>query len=76
MTIVSRHIFINAPLSEVWAAVADFKMEYPWWTVDTKCHVLTEVTTGVGAKRPLKYDEGNYSVEEIVEWNPPHALVV
>lgn len=78
MTVVSRQIFINAPLPVVWAAFSDIDSIGLWRSSYSMSRqiVLTEATTGVGAKRRFEYDDGGYSVEEVVEWNPPHGLVL
>ena len=78
MTVVSREIFIDAPQTEVWAAfsyigeVGIWRSKYSM----SRSIILTEATTGVGAKRRQEFDDGGYSVEEIIEWNPPNSMVL
>lgn len=75
-SVVSQEIFINAPLAIVWDALADIRLIGRWRSKSTRCRLLTGVTTGVGARRRLESDEGGYSIEEVVEWDPLYALVL
>lgn len=77
MTTVSRQIFINAPLAMVWAVITDIRLIGRWRSKATRCRLLTEATTGLGVRRHLENeDDCGWSIEEVVEWEPPHVLVL
>ncbi|MGH7827730.1 MAG: SRPBCC family protein [Candidatus Binatia bacterium] len=73
MRIVSQHIVISADLPIVWAVVADIGSAAIWNRSAATFRILTEGRGGGGTKWRIDYDDGEYTVEEIVEWDPPIA---
>ena len=60
---------INAPVSEVWAALADIGGIYRWNPGVQGSHVTTEQAEGVGACRRCDLGGKNYLDEKVVKWD-------
>lgn len=76
MSSFSTDIKINAPVDNVWAALADIGNIYQWNPGVVSSHTTTEETTGMGACRYCNLGGKNYLDEEVVEWQEGKRLTM
>lgn len=76
LTGISESVVINAPVSTVWAVLADFP-NVANWTDSVKTSVQTsDAATGVGATRSCDLAPMGAIKERIVEFEPEHKMVI
>ncbi len=73
MSTVTRQLEINAPVDEVWEAIADFGGVYKWAPNVTSSYSTTEANEGVGAGRHCEVLGFGGIDEEIVDWKEGHS---
>lgn len=59
----------NIPAAQVWEVLKDFSSLEKFATTITSSPIVSEVQSGVGAKRRCTFVDGSSLVEEIVEFN-------
>jgi uncharacterized protein YndB with AHSA1/START domain len=69
-------IKINAPVEQVWQALADIGNIYLWNPGVVASHRTTEQTEGVGACRYCDLGGNNYLDEKVVEWEDNKRLTM
>ncbi len=76
MATFTREITINAPGVRVWEALGDIGSISRWNPGVVRSYVTTDKTRGMGAGRHCDLGGKNYLDEEVVEWEPSHALTM
>ena len=72
----SRQIEIQAPVTEVWSALADIGNIAAWNPGVIESHTTTATTTGMGACRFCDLGGKNYLREEVVAYRPEHRITM
>ncbi len=76
MASFETEIEIDAPVEEVWRALADIGDIYRWNPGVVKSHATTDKVTGIGAGRHCDLGGKNYLDEEVVEWENQKQLTM
>jgi len=61
-------IKVNVPASKIWQVLQDFSSVEKFATTIKSSPVISEVKSGVGAKRLCTFNDGSSLVEEIIEF--------
>lgn len=67
---------INAPVADVWAALADIGSIYKWNPGVKASHATSDETGGMGATRHCDLGGKNFLDEVVVLWEPEHKLTM
>lgn len=73
---VEKTIPINAPIQKVWQVIDDFGGVYKYHPIVEKSPMLSEIATGLGAKRRCEFYDNTSVVEEITDYKPGEYLKV
>jgi uncharacterized protein YndB with AHSA1/START domain len=76
MATFSETIFIDAPRSAVWAALADIGRIHAWNPGVVDSRKTTPGEDGPGARRRCELGGRSYLDEEVVEWAPEGVLTM
>ena len=77
MTKITKEVHIDAGVTEVWAALADFGNIYKCGPNIVKSHLTSEQTQGLGTTRHCDISMMNASLEErITGWEPEKSLSI
>ncbi len=69
-------ITINAPVADVWTALAAVGDIYLWNPGVRASHTTSEQTDGLGSTRYCDLGGGNFLDEQVVHWQPKEALTM
>ena len=67
---------INAPVNQVWSALADIGNIYAWNPGVVESHTTSEQSEGLGATRYCDLGGKNFLDEEVVAWKPNEQLTM
>lgn len=67
---------INAPIENVWSALADIGNIYAWNPGVVESHTTSEQKEGLGATRYCDLGGKNFLDEEVVAWKPNEQLTM
>jgi uncharacterized protein YndB with AHSA1/START domain len=67
---------INAPVADVWAALADIGSIYQWNPGVKASHATSDEADGMGATRHCDLGGKNFLDEEVVLWEPERKLTM
>ena len=77
MTTVTREVWINAPVEEVWALLADFGNIYLFNPNVPKSYLTSSQQQGVGTTRHCDLNVAGASIEErIVDWQEGKSMTI
>ncbi|MFQ5855106.1 MAG: SRPBCC family protein [Anaerolineae bacterium] len=76
MNSFTTEIQINAPVENVWKALADIGNIYLWNPGVVSSHLTTDGATDIGARRHCDLGGQNYLDEEVVEWDAGRRLTM
>ena len=76
MTTFSKTTTINAPIEDVWAALAEVGDIHEWNPGVHHSYVTTEETAGLGAARHCDLGGRNYLKEEVVEFDEGQRITM
>ena len=68
MSIVSTSHIVEADIGRVWALVSDIGGVHHWHPKVKQSPLLSDNSTGPGARRRCEFYDGNSVVEEVVDW--------
>jgi hypothetical protein len=76
MSQISAEHTVNAPIAEVWAALADFGGVHRFHPAVERSPIINGQRTGLGAQRTCYFYDGNSLTEEISRFQKGKAIVV
>ena len=76
MSSFATEMKINAPVAEVWQALAAIGNIYQWNPGVKASYTTSEVSEGLGATRYCDLGGKNFLDEEVVVWQPNEALTM
>lgn len=74
MSEVSITKTINAPVDQVWPAIADFGAIYKFHPAVERSYVINDKDRGIGAQRICEFYDGNSITEEVDQWREGESV--
>ena len=74
MRILTDSVVIQAPIENVWAALADFGDVAAWAPYMRVSHLLGDQATGVGTRRAMQHELGFRFEERVTEWTEGEGI--
>jgi ribosome-associated toxin RatA of RatAB toxin-antitoxin module len=75
MATIHNEITINAPIEKIWEALSDIEMLDKYDPTVKKSTAVSQVKSGIGAKRKVNMKDGkNWFEEQCTAWKPKEAL--
>jgi len=71
---VSNQLRVNLPAQQVWQVLEDYSSVEKFAVTIKSSPVITEIKTGVGAKRRCTFNNGDSLVEEIITYQEGHGF--
>lgn len=74
MRTLTDSVLIQAPIENVWAALADFGDVAAWAPYMRVSHLLGDQATGVGTRRAMQHELGFRFEERVTEWTEGEGI--